>query len=84
MEKVKKMEHPWRRRESRGIGSLKRRMLQFLKMERISNETLGTSKEEETRMDACIHSKQIESALFEAERIKAEALMNWERHRVIC
>ncbi len=87
MEKEEKMEHPLRRRESRGIGSLKRKMLQFLRMERAFDDSLCTSKEEEIRMDSPpVHSysKQIQSALVEAERKKAEALINWENHRVIC
>jgi len=30
------------------------------------------------------YQKQIESALLYAERIKAEALMDWQRRRTIC
>ncbi len=81
------MEHPLRRREPQGIGSLKRKMLQFLRMERAFDGPVGTPKEEEIRMDSSpVHgySKQIETVILEAERKKAEALMNWENHRVIC
>jgi hypothetical protein len=86
-EKVKKMEPRMRRSESRGIGSLKRKMLQFLRMERAFDEPFGPSKGEEIRLDAPpvpTYSKQMESALLEAERKKAEAMRNWERHRIIC
>ncbi len=84
------MEHPLRRREIRGIGSLKRKVLRFaraLGMERAFDRPFDTSKEEETRTDAPLvysYSKQIDSALLETERKKAEALMDWERHRVTC
>jgi hypothetical protein len=87
VEKVKKMEHPLRRRESQGIGSLKRKMLQLLRMESTFDGSLDITREEEIRRDPpAVHSysKQIQSALVEAERKKAEALMNWENHRVIC
>jgi hypothetical protein len=84
---VKIMERPLRRREPQRIGSLNRKMLQFLRMERAFDGSVGTPEEEEIRMDAPpVHSysKQIEIALLEAERKKAKALMNWENHRVTC
>ena len=87
VEKVKKMERPLRRREPQGIDSLKRKMLQFLRMERAFDGPFDTSKEEEVRLGTPpVHSysKQIQSALVEAERKKAKALVAWENHRVIC
>jgi hypothetical protein len=30
------------------------------------------------------YGKEIETALLEAERKKAEALMEWQKHRLIC
>jgi len=37
-----------------------------------------------TASNYCSYGKEIETALLEAERKKAEALMEWQKHRFIC
>ena len=85
MKMVINMEYPLKRRKPRDTGSLKRKMLQLLGMERAHVRSVGVHEEEGILMDVSLdysHSRQIETALLEAERKKAKALMEIERQRM--
>lgn len=79
------MECHLERRKPRDTGSLKRKMLQLLGIERAFVRSVGVSDEAGIRMDVSLdysHSRQRKTALLEAERRKAKALMEIERQRM--
>lgn len=80
------MEYPLKGRKLRDIGSLKRKMLQLLGIERAYvPPSVGVHEEEGTLMHVSLdysHSRQIETALLDAELKKAKALMEMERQRM--
>jgi len=78
------MECHLRSKKPRDTGSLKRRMLELLGLERAYVRSLGVPEEAGIRMDASLdysRLRQIETALLEAERQRAKALMEMQRRR---
>jgi len=86
MKKEMNVEYNSKKRKTRGAGSLIRKMLQLLGIQRAFVRSLSTSEEEGIRTDVhpYYNSKEIRAALFEAERKKAEGLMEWQKRRFIC
>lgn len=70
------------RRASRAV------LLQLLGINRDFEKPLSIQGEtcnvEFTTSNYYSYGKEIETALLEAERKKAEALMEWQKHRLIC
>ena len=67
---------------------LRASLLRLLGMNRDSERPLSTQGEIDnvgfTTSNHYSYGKEIETALLEAERKKAEALMEWQKHRLIC
>ena len=69
-------------------GVLRARLLRLLGMNRDFERPLSIQGEIGnvgfTASDYSSYDKEIDTALLEAERKKAEALMEWQKHRFIC
>ncbi len=79
------VEYNSKKRKSRGTGSLIRKMLELLGIERAYVRSVGVNEEEGIRMDVhpYYNSKEIRAALLEAERRRAEAIER-QRRKIIC
>lgn len=79
------MENLLKRKKPRDMGSLKRRMLQLLGIDRAYVRSAGVNEENDIHEGVTLDyspSKQLETALLEAERKKAWAIMEIERQRM--
>ena len=74
--------------KSSTLGVLRARLLRLLGMNRDFERPLSIQGEIGnigfTASDYGSYDKEINTALLEAERKKAEALMEWQKHRFIC
>jgi len=74
--------------KSSTLRVLRARLLRLLGMNRDFERPLSIQGEIGnvglTASDYCSYNKEIDTALLEAERKKAEALMEWQKHRFIC
>ena len=72
---------------ARKMSSLARKILRILGMDRGFVRSSGTQEEESIRVNIPVdysNSKSIETAFLEAERKKAEPLIEWKKRSCIC
>jgi len=85
---IKMRRHEVKLKSRLGLGKLTRKMLRLLRAD-VESPASSISQEKSAHVAASgiiYHDSQreIRSALLNAERKKAEALMEWERRRFIC